>query len=66
MSTRKAPVRLDDGRRGKPRDGLEGVDVLGEAALQESVSREKLDEVVGGGGKILAREELLCELEKDR
>lgn len=64
MSAREAPVRLDDGRRGKTRDGIEGVDVLSEAALQKSMGRKKLDEVVGGGGEVLAREELLCELGK--
>jgi hypothetical protein len=42
---------------------LEGVDVLREASLEQALGVEQTEEVVRGGRQVLAREELLGELE---
>ena len=53
---------LNDGRSRQACDPLEGVDVLREASLQETLGVQQLEEVVCRRREILSGEQLLCEL----
>ena len=55
----KVAVGGDDGVGGQPRLPLQRVDVLREAAHQQALVVQQADEVVRGGGLVVAREQLL-------